>query len=123
MKGEIIAFRKTIVKNTEELLKERLKADGKIVGCHIRFYPGVEEALQVRPHINHKGNRDEDLFTFAETTRQYITGDNDYFKFPVDLDFELDDELHIWVKNTDLINDYTLSVDLEIVYGVDGDDF
>lgn len=123
MKAEVISFRKTILANTEQTLKERMKADGRIVGCSIRFYSGVEEDLQVRPYIKHHANRDEDLFTFAENTRLYITGDDDYFRYPVDIQFQLDDEMVVYCKNVNTIYDYTLAVDIEVAYDVNGDEF
>lgn len=123
MKTEVISFRQTVPAGNESSFKERLKADGHVEHVSIRFYPGVEESLQVIPFVLHKGRRREDLFTYAENTRAYITGDNDFLQFPVTCDFEYDDEFYVNAKNTDLVNDYTLCVDVLINYEEAGDSY
>lgn len=123
MKTEVISFRKVLGaydlfngRSPETSLKERLKADGRVIEFRIRFYPGVEKALRVRPYVKHKGHREEDFVTFPENTLSYIVGDNDYLIFPCSIDFEYDDEIFIFAQNVDSINSYTLSVDVIVTY-------
>lgn len=117
MKQEVIAFKKTIAPNTVETIKERVKADGFISSVSIRFYPGAENDLQVKPYIKHKGTHAiEDFFTYPEGTQKFISGDNDYFEYNVSLQVMYDDEIEVWVENKSTNYAYTLSVDVEINY-------
>lgn len=96
-------------------VKERLKDSGSVQEVRIRFYPGCERSLQVRPYILHKAGRAEDFFTYPVKTEGYITGDDDYLIFPVTLDFDYDDELVIEFDNVGNYI-YTLSVDVVVSY-------
>lgn len=114
MKTEVLSFRKDIAPNTSLTLKERVKADGSVSKIFVRFYPGVEKSLQVRPYILHKGNRAEDVITYVEGTDNYLSGDSDSFEYPVTVDVKYDDEIVVYVNNTDLANTYSLVVDVKV---------
>lgn len=96
-------------------IKERLKDAGSVQEVRIRFYPGCERSLQVRPYILHKAGRAEDMFTYPVKTEGFITGDDDYLIFPVTLDFDYDDELVIEFDNVGNYI-YTLAVDVIVSY-------
>lgn len=96
-------------------IKERLKDNGSVKEVRIRFYPGVERTLKVRPYVLHKAGRAEDFFTYPSGTEPYITGNDDQLIFPVLIDFEYDDEIVVDFEN---VGDYpyTLSVDIIVSY-------
>jgi hypothetical protein len=119
MKKEVIAFRRTVVAGNRGSQRERLKDKGYVQEVRIRFYAGVENVLEVRPYVLHKNNRAEDLFTYPEGTRQHVVGDNDYLIFPVNVDFDYDDEIVVDFLNNNATYPYTLSVDVIVVYHVE----
>jgi hypothetical protein len=116
MKKEVVSFRKVIAPATTEVLKERIKDNGEIEEIRIRFNTGQERALKVRPYVIHHANRQEDVFTYAETTETHLSGEDDYFIFPVSVSVQYDDQIAVWVSNTDLSFSYTVSVDVVISY-------
>jgi hypothetical protein len=116
VKTEVISFRKVIPKNTNTVIKERVKANGSVKEIRVRFFPGQQLALQVKPYILHKNFLTEDFFTYPSTTDGFLTGDDDYLVFPVTIEVELDDEIAVWANNTDVNWDYNLVVDMVIVY-------
>lgn len=119
MKKEIVSFRKDIIPNSEGHLYERIKDNGQVQEVRIRFYAGQTQELQVRPFVLHKGNKPEDMVTYPEGTQPYFSGEDDYFVFPVNVNIEYDDQLAIWYKNVNLEFNYTLVVDVMILYTVE----
>lgn len=123
---ETISFRKEIAPNTKETMVERVKADGTIEGMMVRFYRGQELALKVRPYIEHKGKKIEDLVTYPSTgvivagelvaTDKFLSGDDDVFNFDVSVTVENDDYIKIWVHNTSTIYTYNVVVDITVDY-------
>jgi hypothetical protein len=122
MKAEVILFRYDADAGEAFTLKERMKADGVVTQVNIRFYAGAELALEVKPFLLHKGRRVEDVFTYPEYTKMAISGDDDFFQFPVSLTFELDDEFCVYFINTDTANTYTVCVDVFVNYEAGGDE-
>lgn len=116
MKKEIVSFRKNVEPGQIVTLSERVKWNGAVMGVRIRFYPGPERSLHVRPYVRHKNQLSENLMTYAGDTEPYISGDDDYFVFPSRLPVEFDDELIVWAENADENYIYTLSVDLILSY-------
>lgn len=115
-KKEIVSFRKVILANTTDVLHERIKADGTIENVKIRLYQGNQKSLRVRPYVEHKGSKIEDVITYASTSDNFISGDDDYFVFDITVPVQYDDYIKIWVQNVDGTYDYTLSVDVEVDY-------
>lgn len=116
MKKEVISFRENIEPGQVLTISERVKWNGTVNGLRVRFYPGPERSLHVRPYVRHKNQLSEELFTYAGASEPYISGDDDYFKFPVLIPVEYDDEVVVWVENTDSNYVYTLSVDVILLY-------
>lgn len=116
MKVEVISFRSLIDPDDRVTFKERLKDGGFVQEIRIRFYPGLEKSLQISPFVLHKENRREDLFTFVGSTDNFISGDDDYFVFPVSIEFAYDDELAVEVYNNNSIYPYTMAVDIIVSY-------
>jgi hypothetical protein len=125
-KSEVMSFRKDIQPNTSLTFLERIKAKGEISEVRIRFYAGQERQLQVRPFVQMLNQQTEDMFTFAGSTNAnnlpnnptepFLSGDDDYFVFPVNLDVVADDNIAVWVNNMDLNYTYTLVVDVVLSY-------
>lgn len=118
MKKEIIAIRKTIDPGQVLEFKERMKDNGALIQVSVRFYPGVEGDLKVKPFILHKGNKAEDILTYVEGTDSNISGDDDTFIFPVYTAFKYDDEYVVRVENKG-VYPYTLSIDAIVEYVLD----
>lgn len=98
-KKEPILFHKKILANTTDVLAERVKSDGMITSLIVRFYSGQEGSLQVSPFVEHKGNKVEYMVTFPNTSKTFISGDDDIFTFPLSLSVEYDDFIKVHVKN------------------------
>lgn len=126
MKTEVIAFRQDIPANTSLTITEMLKDKGEIVEVRVRFYSGQERALQIRPYIQLFNKMSEDLFTWGGTnnkgnfqsgnTDHFLSGDDDYFVFPVSATVEMEDNVAVWVNNTDPVYTYTLVCDVVVQY-------
>jgi hypothetical protein len=116
LKKEVFTIRKSVFPYITGSVKERLKDKGYVQEVRIRFYPGVERALQVNPYILHKNNRREDFFTYPTNTEPYITGDDDYLVFPCSVDFDYDDEVAVDFLHIGGDYPYTLVVDIVVVY-------
>jgi hypothetical protein len=119
VKKEVLSFRKDIQPGASETITERIKENGRVVNIRLRFYPGVERELRVRPYVLHKGQKQEDVFTYAGDTEAYITGDDDYLEFAVSIDVEYDDEMKVFASNENATYAYTLVCDVIIVYAVE----
>jgi hypothetical protein len=117
MKAEVMSFRQDIPPQTMMTLSERIKDVGAVTEVRVRFYPGQERGLQVRPFVKLFNSMSEDLFTWAGgSTEKFLSGDDDYLVFPVTADVVADDEIAVWVNNTDTTYTYTLVVDVVINY-------
>lgn len=115
-KREPIIFRKSILHSTTDTLQERIKADGTIEEMRVRFYPGQQKALQVEVVVEHKGQQAEYLYTSPATGERYLSGDDDYFIFPLTCEVEYDDFVKVRAVNTDATYDYDLAVDVLVDY-------
>jgi hypothetical protein len=113
---ETISFRQTVAAATTITLKERIKAPCTIESVRVRFYRGQQLALQVIPYILHKGNRRENVITFAEGARPYLSGDDDYFIYDVVFTADYDDYIYVQAINTDATNAYDVIVDVSVDY-------
>lgn len=112
-----MSFRQDIAPNTMMTLVERIKDAGEVTEIRVRFYPGQERGLQVRPFLQMFNSMTEDLFTWAGgTTDKFLSGDDDYLVFPVNATVVADDNVAVWVNNTDLNYTYTLVCDVVIQY-------
>lgn len=116
MKKEQIAIRKTMQPGEEITIKERVKYDGFITGSFIRFYAGQEEELKVLPYVLHKGQKLETFFTFPEETDRELAGEDDTLTFNHSLRIELDDEIHVRIRNTNTQYEYTAVVYIDVTY-------
>jgi hypothetical protein len=115
-KKEVISFRKVIKPLKTDVLQERMKDDGTVEEVRVRFYPGQEKSLQVSPFIEHKGNIAEQLLSYPRTSDPFLSGEDDYFIYPVVIPVAYDDFVKIKVKNIDSTYEYTLVVDVVIDY-------
>lgn len=117
MKAEVMSFRQDIQPLQTLTLTERIKDTGEVSEIRIRFYPGQERSLQVRPFVQLFNSMSEDLFTWAGgSTEKFLSGDDDYLVFPVTANVVADDLIAVWVSNTDANYVYTLVCDVVISY-------
>jgi hypothetical protein len=116
MKKEVIAIRKKVLAGESNVITERVKYDGVIEGINVRFYAGQENELIVMPYIFHKGRKMETFFTYPEGTDPFLSGEDDHLEYPLSLDVEYDDEIHVRYENKATMYDYTLVVDIIITY-------
>lgn len=115
MKKEVVVFRKDVSGGETIILDERIKSNGRIVEVRVRFYDGSEGSFHVRPYVLHKGSLQENVVSYPDQGEQFISGNDDYFNFPVSVDVENDDQLKVWAENTSTFL-YTLVVDVVLVY-------
>lgn len=112
---EVISFRKEIPANSKDWLAERLKYNGRVKSLKVEFYL-QGKALQIRPYLERRGGQMQSLITFASTTEQYLSGDDSYLEFTMNLDFRQDNYVKIYVENTSQTDPYDLSLDLVVEY-------
>jgi hypothetical protein len=123
MKTEVIAFRQNIAPSSSQTIQERVKANGRVAEIRVRFYPGQERDLQVRPFVTLLNRLQEDVLTYPGGTEPYLSGDDDYLIFPVSVDLQTDDFISVWVNNVSVNYTYTLVVDVVVQYYDDGVNF
>jgi len=117
MKAEVMSFRQDILPLQALTITERVKDKGEIIEVRVKFYPGQERSLQVKPFVQLFNSMSEDLFTWAGgTTDKFLSGDDDYFVYPVSASVVADDNVAVWVSNTDSVNTYTLVCDVVVSY-------
>lgn len=117
-KVDVISFTKKIPKGTKNLiLSERIKDNGTVIAVNVRFYPGQQLSLQVRPYIEPKGTKGiVDLLTYPDGTEQFLFGDDDRRSFTNGLAVKYDDYVKVMVTNTSDTYDYTLVCDVTVAY-------
>ena len=114
---ESISFRGSLADGADVWLQERVKENGTIEGVRVRFYSGQELSLKVSIFLEKKGEVPVSLISFASTTDTYISGDDDYFVFPVVVPVKYDDHVKVYVENDN--GDgfaYHYAVDVDIDY-------
>lgn len=113
---EVIPFVVNVPPNTTGSLKERIKADATVEEVNLRFYPGQQRDLEVRPKLQRTGNRVEDLITYPKGANDWIAGDDDNIRLDISVTAQLDDEIVIFYSNKDTVNIYTLVVYVTVDY-------
>lgn len=114
-KREVISFRKSIAAGASDVIRERVKSPGTLEEVRVRFNPGQANTLRIRPVVEHKGNRIEDLVTYPSATNQYLSGDDDYLILPCSIVVDNDDFVEIFATNTGAFT-YTIVCDVVIDY-------
>lgn len=112
---EVISFRKKIGPGASDWIAERVKAEGTIEGLRVRFYKGQVGLLRIRPVVEHKGGKIEDLVGYASSSEQFLYGDDDYFVFDVTIPVSNDDYVKIKAENLSSY-EYDVVVDVIIDY-------
>jgi hypothetical protein len=120
MKTEVIAFRQNINPSTSQTIIERVKANGRVAEIRVRFYPGQERELQIRPFVSLLNRLTEDVLTYPAGTEGYLSGDDDYLIFPVSVELRTDDNICVWANNVNATYVYTCVVDVVVQYYDDG---
>jgi hypothetical protein len=115
-KKEVIVFRYDLAPGLEVNLQERVKAKGTIESVRVRFYKGQQLALKVNPYVEHTLQRNENLVTYSENSKQELSGDDDSSEYPSVVTVDVDDYIKVWAKNTDGVNTYTIVVDVVLDY-------
>jgi hypothetical protein len=114
-KKEPIVFIKKIPPGVTDVLSERVKGDGTIEGFTVRFFPGQENSLRVRPFVEHRGGTIEELVTYVETGDRFLSGDNDYDEYAAAIPVRNDDYVKVHVTNTSPY-EYTLKIVVNVDY-------
>jgi hypothetical protein len=114
-KREVISFRKSIAAGASDIIRERVKSNGTLEEVRVRFNPGQANTLRIRPVVEHKNNRLEDLVTYPTGTNQFLSGDDDYLILPCSITVENDDFVEVIANNTGAFS-YTIVVDIVVDY-------
>jgi|NOAtaT_6_FD_contig_51_4904121_length_1487_multi_3_in_0_out_0_3 hypothetical protein len=114
-KREVISFRKSIAAGGSDIIRERVKSNGTLEELRVRFNPGQANTLRIRPVVEHKNNRLEDLVTYPAGTNQFLSGDDDYLILPCAITVENDDFVEVIANNTGAFT-YTIVVDIVVDY-------
>jgi hypothetical protein len=114
-KREVVSFRKSIAAGASDIIRERVKSNGTLEEVRVRFNPGQANTLRIRPVVEHKNNRLEDLVTYPVGTNQFLSGDDDYLILPCSITVENDDFVEVIANNTGAFT-YTIVVDIVVDY-------
>jgi len=115
-KQEVISFKKVIPAGTVAEYSERVKGEGTVEKISATFYEGQNGLLHVRPYIQHKGEKIEDLITYPTGCEKYIAGNAESNKvYDVCVSVENDDDIYVFVDNTSA-EDLTLTVEIVVDY-------
>lgn len=98
-KSEVIVFRKDVADGESGFIPARVKGNGTIQEIRVRFYPGQELSLKVSPFLERKGQVPEPLISYPAGGNKFLSGDDDYFIFPVVSPVNNDDFIKIWYSN------------------------
>lgn len=115
-KKEVIYFDKVIPAGQTLEFTSKVKDDGTIEKLTVKFYIGQEKGLRVIPTVIHNNNQPEALITYPTGTEQYLSGDDDYFDFPIVVPVALNDVIKLKAINTDSTYDYHLTAAITIDY-------
>lgn len=116
-KRVIVPFTKKALAGTTGYMTFRVPSNGTVEELRVRFYPGVEEALQVTPFIERKGGSAPDyLIEQVEESDTFLSGDDDYLVFPITYAVNQNDFLKIYYNNTSSQYDYSLKVYIVVDY-------
>ncbi len=111
-KKEIVSFRKVLGPSEKIKLNERIKNNGTIETIKIKFYQGQRLALKIRPLLMGHGDYPVDLISYADDTDTFITGDDDYFIFDINIPASYDSYLEIQAENQ---ADFDVNIVVDIV--------
>lgn len=98
-KKEVMSFRKALDPFEKIKLSELVKNNGTIEMIKMKFYQGQQLALKVTPQLEKHGEYPVQLLSYANDTDQFITGDDDYFVFDVNIPCSYDDKVVIFAEN------------------------
>lgn len=113
---DVMSFRKVVPHGQTVKLSQNVQADGTVQEVRVRFYAGQEKGLKVTPYILHTSNRRQDLINYAPDSDPYLSGENDYFVYPVVMAVGDLDSICVDATNTDPNYDYSLVVDVVVDY-------
>lgn len=99
-------------------IRERVKANGVVRQIMLRFYTGQQLDLHIMPFVMHTGKRREDLVTYPEGARQYLSGEDDQMVIPTQVNVYYDDEIVVRYENQDPDNTYTVVVYVHLDYTI-----
>jgi hypothetical protein len=114
-KKETVQFTKTILAGTTVTLSYLVKTEGTVERIFGKFYPGQQNALQVRPYLLLTADRQEELVTYPAGTNRFMSGDDRIFDIPIDYDVKSGDQLKVDVNNVSTY-DYTLEISFVVDY-------
>lgn len=112
-----VLFRKEIAPLEKDKLTYRIPSNGTIDKLTVRFYPGPEGDLRIRPLLINYSDQPQRIVHYAEGGKDYISGENDEYNYPVSIAVQIDDEIHIYYENLDATNTYSLVVDVVLTEG------
>ena len=112
---EVISFRKIISGESELDISERVKDYGTVENIKIKFYQGQQLALQIRPIILKAHGTPVDLISYAEETDEFLSGDDDYFIYDINIPVSIDNQIILKCKNLASF-DVNVVVDVTIDY-------
>jgi len=94
-------------------ITKEVQKDATVEKVNVRFYPGVELALELRPFIEPEDS--EDRIDIVELVgRDTIVGNDDHFDFPVADEIQRGDTIGVEFENTDSQYGYDVICDIVV---------
>lgn len=109
-----IYFSSRINSDSTEIEKYNVRQDATIEHAEVRFYPGSQLDLQLKLQVISDDGTTKEIVD-PQGEKDYIAGDDDFFKFNISVPIRDDDEIRIIAENVDQNgNAYDYVVNLEV---------
>lgn len=111
-----ILFDQSIPGGTNNLILEMpVHRPGTITKMTIRFYPGQQKTLQVRPFVQRPPDGVEELAQYTGT-RKYFSGDNDIFEIKMDFPIDAEYKISLDISN---VSSPAQTYDVYVIFEID----
>jgi hypothetical protein len=116
-----VYFSSRINSDSTEIEKYNVRQNATIEHAEVRFYPGAQLDLQLKLEVVDENGTSKEIVD-PQGEKDYIAGDDDFFKFNISVPIEKEDEIRIIAENTDQNGnayDYVVNMELDRVGGIE----
>ena len=116
-----IYFSSRINSDSTEIEKYNVRNDATIEHAEVRFYPGAQLDLQLKLEVVDENGTSKEIVD-PQGEKDYIAGDDDFFKFDISVPIRKNDEIRIVAENVDQNGnayDYVVNIEVDRLNGIE----
>ena len=116
-----IYFSSRINSDSREIEKYNVRHDATIEHAEVRFYPGAQLDLQLKLKVIDQDGTTKEIVD-PQGEKDYIAGDDDFFKFDISVPIQKNDEIRIIADNVDQNGnayDYVVNMEVDRLGGIE----